>query len=668
MKLVICEKNIAARRIANILSSGKSRISRIGSIPVYEFMKNNESWGVIGLKGHIVNLDFPSGFNQWTKTSLHDLIRVEPCKKVKEKAIVSAMQRFADKNPDLIVATDFDREGELIGVEALDLIKQTNKVGEAARARFSALTSYEVTKAFDNLVDVDYNLSSAGEARQIIDLIWGAVLTRFISLTSNRLGKEFLSIGRVQSPTLAILVDREREIEGFVPKPFWQIIATLKKDKSFSAVHVEDRFWHEDKAKTVYEKVKDVKNGTVKDVKRTTKRELPPSPFNTTSFLQSASAFGFSASNAMRIAEELYMYGLISYPRTDNTVYPRTLGIKSIVQRLLKSRFSKEAEEVLRNGRSVPTRGKKFSSDHPPIHPVGVPTSSQLNSSQEKIYELVCRRFLATLAKDALSETCEVSIDISGEEFKANGYKLIEPNWKNIYTYFKQKEKPIPDLAEGEKIDVSKIRLKEDKTKPPSRYTQGSLIAKMEALSLGTKSTRHEIISKLYSRKYIAGSPPVPTATGFAVTDAIESYSISKPDMTAQLEKDMDEIADGKKTLQDTVGESRKMLTQVMKSLEKDKESIKSKIKDALREQKLIGRCPVCGHDMVIRSSKKGKRFVGCTNYPKCNNTYSLPQKGSVTKTDKTCSKCGAPVVRVKMAGRKYWYLCLNSDCPGKKK
>jgi DNA topoisomerase-1 len=190
----------------------------------------------------------------------------------------------------------------------------------------------------------------------------------------------------------------------------------------------------------------------------------------------------------------------------------------------------------------------------------------------------------------------------------------------------------------------------------------------MEDLSLGTKSTRHEIISKLYSRKYITGSPPVPTATGFAVTDAIENYNISKPDMTAQLEKDMDLISEGKKTLKDTVSISRKMLVQVMESLEKDKESIRLKIKDALREQKLIGKCPSCGHDMVIRSSKKGKRFVGCTNYPKCNNTYSLPQKGSVMKTDKTCTKCDTPVVRVKMAGRKYWYLCLNSDCPGKKK
>jgi len=668
MKLVICEKNIAARRIAYIISRGKTRSRRIGSTPVYEFTKDNETWNVIGLKGHIVNLDFPPGFNRWTETPLHKLIHVEPCKKIQEKSIASAIKVFADKNPDVIIATDFDREGELIGVEAIDIIRQQNQnIKYIVRARFSALTNYEVTNAFDKPVDVDYNLSSAGEARQVIDLIWGAVLTRFISLTSNQLGKDFLSIGRVQSPTLAILVKREREIENFIPETFWQIVATLKKDKSFSAIHAEDKFWDENKAKNVYDKVKSCKRGVVKEVEKTVNKETPPSPFNTTSFLQSASFLGFSASNAMWIAEELYMYGLISYPRTDNTVYPKTLGIKFIVEKLLKSRFSEEAKEVLSNGRSFPTRGKKFSSDHPPIHPVSTPSQNQLNEGQQKIYELICRRFLATLAKDAISESMDVSVDIDGELFKAKGYRLIEANWRNIYIYIKEKRKSLPDLKKDDEVTVSSIKLKEDHTKPPSRYTQGSLIVRMEQLSLGTKSTRHDIISKLYNRKYVTGSPPIPTATGFAVIDAIENYSIAKPDMTSQLEKDMDEIAVGKKTLQNTVEESREMLTQVMKSLEKDKDSIKLKIKNALREQKRIGKCPRCGNDMVIRTSKKGKRFVGCTNYPNCNNTYSLPQKGSVLKTDKTCSKCGAPVVRVKIKGKKYWDMCLNSKCPGKK-
>ncbi len=669
MKLVICEKNIAARRIAYILSNGKARSNKIGTIPVYEFEKNNEPWEVIGLKGHIINVDYPAGFNRWTKIAPHELIEVDPIKKVSEKSIAAALKTLVDKNPFLIVATDYDREGELIGVEVVNLLKEYNKdIAHIKRAKFSAITPYEINNAFENLSEVDYNLSNAGEARQVIDLVWGAVLTRFISLTSSRLGKDFLSIGRVQSPTLALLVDREKEIKNFKPKIFWQIIAKLQKEKPFDAMHVAGTFWEEQKAQDIYQKIKDVKQATVKTVNKKVEHELPPSPFNTTTFLQAASGIGFSAAKAMSVAEELYMIGLTSYPRTDNTVYPSSLNIRGILEKLSSSPFAKEVQEVITNGREQPTRGKKYATDHPPIHPVAAPSNGKLHSEQEAIYELICRRFLATLAKDAISETTDVSLDVSGEEFKTSGYRLIESNWKKIYTYFRDRKKELPELIQGETIEVTKIHLKEDSTKPPQRYSQGSLIAKMEQLSLGTKSTRHEIISKLYSRRYILGSQqPTPTSTAIAVVESMADCDVVKPKMTAQLEKDMNEIADGKKTLDETVKESREMLTEVMKILEQDKEKIKINIKNALKEQNNIGQCPRCGENLVVRVSKTGKRFVGCTGYPNCNNTYSLPQDGGVFKTDKPCDKCGTPVVKVKTKGNRYWNMCLNSACPGKK-
>ena len=260
MKLVICEKNISANRIAYILSGGKIKKSRYGKIPVYEFEKNNEPWKVIGLRGHIINLDFPSKYNNWNRISPKELVGIEPVKKVSNKNIELALKKLVDKNPFLIVATDYDREGELIGVEVIDLLKRYNeKLDDIKRAKFSAITGYEIKNAFDKLADVDYNLSSAGETRQVIDLAWGAVLTRFISLTSKRLGKDFLSIGRVQSPTLAILVEREKEIQNFEPKPYWKITANLKKEKDFQAVHEKDQFWDEKEAKEIYDKVKNSK-------------------------------------------------------------------------------------------------------------------------------------------------------------------------------------------------------------------------------------------------------------------------------------------------------------------------------------------------------------------------------------------------------------------------
>ncbi len=634
MKLVICEKNISAKRIAYILSNGKTKSIRLGKTPVYEFTQGGESWKVIGLKGHIMNLDFPVGFNQWNKIPPRELINIDPVKKVSEKSIANALKTLVDKKPFLIVATDFDREGELIGVEVIDLLKSYNRgINQVKRARFSAITSYEIRNAFAALTEVDFNLSSAGETRQIIDLIWGAVLTRFISLTSHRLGKDFLSIGRVQSPTLALLVKREREIKSFISKPFWKIIATLKKTRSFEASHKTGVFWDEKQVNEVFNRVKDAKLARIVKVDKKMLRETPPPPFNTTGFLEAASHLGISAARAMSIAEELYMYGLISYPRTDNTVYPSSLNIKGILEKLSRSRFSKEANMVLSNGRRTPMRGRKKATDHPPIHPVDVPGGRKLSNDQTRVYELICRRFLATLAKDAVSERVEVIIDISGEEFKAEGYKVVEPNWKDIYIYFKEKRKSLPELVMGEQVDVTNVSLKEDQTKPPARYTQGSLIAKMEQLGLGTKSTRHEIINKLYQRKYITLSPLKPTPTAFAVIDALGDCDVVKPRMTAKLERDMDAIAEGKKTLEETVQESREMLFRVMEELEKDKEKIRTSIRNAQREQNLVGKCPVCGRDMVIRKSKKGKRFVGCTGYPSCNNTYSLPQEGSIIFT-----------------------------------
>jgi len=663
MKLVICEKNIAASRIASILSKGSVKRKNVGSVPVYEFDYQGEEWKVVGLRGHIINLDYPEGYNGWRQIEPKDLISVQPEKKITDNRIASALKVLVDKNPFIIVATDFDREGELIGVEVINLLKTyTSGVPLIKRARFSALTGFEITDAFSNLSEVDYHLSSAGESRQIIDLIWGAVLTRFISLTSNKVGRDFLSIGRVQSPTLALLVEREKEIISFVPKPFWKLIARLKKEIIFEAVHHHGQFWEKAEIDSIYERIKDEKEAIIVDVKKETKHELPPPPFSTTTFLQAASQQGISTVQAMKIAEELYMSGLISYPRTDNTVYPRSLNLKNILQKLAESTFSKEVEMVQSNGRLYPTRGKKETTDHPPIHPVGVPKTA-LSGEKKDVYEIIVRRFLATLAKDAVAEIIDATFDIKGELFESHGYKLIEPNWKSIYPYFNKKDIDLPMLTKDERIKITDLSIKEDTTKPPSRYSQGSLIAAMEQLSLGTKSTRHEIIQKLYQRKYITLSPLAPTLLATAVINAMGDCQVVRPNMTAQLEADMDLIAEGKKTLDGTVKESRDLLTKALMELDKRKDHIKSTINDAHREQHFIGRCPKCGKDLVIKISRNRKRFVACTGFPECRNTFPIPQQGMIIPTDKICKKCQTPVVRIKSKGKRPWEMCLDPEC-----
>ena len=222
-------------------------------------------------------------------------------------------------------------------------------------------------------------------------------------------------------------------------------------------------------------------------------------------------------------------------------------------------------------------------------------------------------------------------------------------------------------LAKDEIVPVTSIKLQREETKPPKRYSQGELLAKMESLSLGTKSTRHEIISKLYARKYITGIPPMPTSTAIAVVDSLHDCEVIKPQMTATLEEDMDAIANGKKTLDVTVDESREMLTRVMVDLERNKDTIKTNIQRAHQEQNYMGKCPTCEKPLIVRISRNGKRFVGCTGYPNCRTTFPLPQKGGIQVTDEVCNECNTPIIAVKMIGKKAWHFCLNQKCPSKK-
>ena len=642
--LVICEKGIAARRIAQILSNGKYRQGKIAGVPYYYF----DDYVVIGLKGHIMKLDYPKEFSKWNGISPKNLIDVEPVKKVTSPATKKALKELAKGASRIIIATDYDREGELIGVEALSMLPEGIEV---KRARFSAITPYEIKRAFENLGEVDYNLSKSAEARQYVDLIWGASLTRFISISSNQLGKDFLSVGRVQTPTLSLIVEREKQIEKFVPTPYWIIKLVLEKDGiKFDAS--SDKIEDEEKAKKIYENVRKRKDAIVTEFEKKTKQEMPPPPYDTTSFLKDASYLGYSPANAMKIAEELYMNGYISYPRTDNTVYP-PLPFDSILKKLSKV-FPRDIEKLIKIRREKPTRGKKYSHDHPPIHPV----DAYKRKEHQKIYELIARRFMVTLAKNALIE--EKKFKLEAEIiFKGQGKKIIEKNWLELYPYIKIEEKEVPDLKEGERLRIIEAKIERKETKPPKRYTQGSLLAEMEKLGLGTKSTRHEIISKLYQRKYIKGKTISPTPAGVAVTEALKKGAeiITKPEMTAMLEEDMEKIAEGKKSFEEVIEESKDILKKAFEVLEGKEKDIAREIKNALYKQNFFGKCPNCGSDLVLRKSRNGKRFIGCSNYPKCTTTYPLPQKGVVFFEGEYC-KCGAPKITIIYRGKK-WKKCV---------
>jgi DNA topoisomerase-1 len=671
MKLIITEKNTTARRISTILSDGKARPADKTRNPVYKFEMDGGEVRCIGLKGHILKVDFPAAYQQWQDVEPRELIHADIVKVPTNKTLIKSVQSEAKKAEEVIIATDFDREGELIGVDAINKIKEVRPDIPVKRARFSALTPVEIKKVFASLEEPYYDLASAGEARQDIDLVWGASLTRFISLASTRLGKHFLSVGRVQSPTLALIVDREKERKAFVPTPFWTLkIECIKGDETFQAVHAKERFPEEGEAVEALSHLES--SASVKEVKTTERRIKPPTPFNTTGLLTSAASLGFSAAKAMNIAENLYMNGYISYPRVDNTVYPPSLDLRGILGELSSNpEFSELCASLLRKEKLTPTRGKKQTTDHPPIHPTAAASRSKLSPQDWKIYELVVRRFMATLADEAVVLSLRVDLDCGPEPFISRGSRTAEEGWYRYYPYGRKKEVTLPHLEVGDVVRVEEPpELKKGETQPPPRYNQGKLIEKMEELGLGTKSTRHSIIESLYGRGYIYGDPITPTETGIAVTEALRKYAgvISSPQMTAELEKDMDAIAEGRETQAEVVDKSKGMLTEVMNLLEQSKEEVAAEIRNGIKEDRILGACPNCASNLrIVKAKKSKKRFVGCSNYPDCTTTYPLPQTGTVMPTGEVCAECGSPKVRVINKGRRPWIFCLDPECPTKK-
>ncbi len=755
LTLIIAEKADAARRISYFLSDGSSKQKKAKGLSYIEFGEGDRTV-VIPLSGHIIEIDFPKEMNDWKSVNLSTLVDSKILKNVKNRTAYNTLKHFAPEADRIIIATDYDREGELIGVEALDIIlseiRRLDRKPQIFRAKFSALTGEEIRQAFSDPITVDYNLADSAEAREEIDLIWGAVLTRFFSLAAHRYGKNFLSIGRVQTPTLALIVKREKEIMEFKPEPYWRILVTFFKKGAFQGEYEGGNIREEETARNIFNAING-KDGVTKEFEKHLERIGKPPPFNTTDFLREASRIGVPPAKAMSIAELLYTRGYISYPRTDNTVYQRSISLRSVLNKLVGSEFSEVVKKVLSQEKIVPSRGRIEAMDHPPIYPVNAVKKGVLKGDYAKIYELILRRFLATLYIAGEREIKEALITIGEHNFKTRGVRITNPGWLELYPYRRIEEFYHPDLESGETVKATEWNMVKEETKPPRRYDMASLLKTMEELSLGTKSTRHDIIGKLQDRGFIEGNPVKPTNLGIGLIDSVTTVKsrISEPEMTAELEGEMDRIAGKEMKKEDVVAQSRSMLHSVLSDF-KDRESdIKDTINVSLKRGEILGkcpfhdkniillknrdfytvkcedescrinfnmpgrsliqlledRCPICslpkikvirkgqspdircinpkcdfnrtkdsfgecpsdGGSLVVRQSRYGKRFLGCSNYPDCKVTYALPQMGVLSLTGEKCQYCSAPLIIMTGKGRK-WKFCPKIDCEynGKKK
>ncbi len=666
MELIITEKDNAARRIADILSGESASASRERGVNVYE-------WGgkrCVGLSGHVVGVDFPPEYSDWRDVEPVELIDAGIEKQATKENIVAALRILARQAETVTIATDYDREGELIGKEAYEIVRDVNETVPIRRVRFSSITDNEVKSAFAEPEDLDFDLAAAGEARQIIDLIWGASLTRFLSLSAGQLGNDFISVGRVQSPTLKLLVDREREIEAFDPKSYWELVAVLTKEAddddepaSFEAQYFylddeeneAERIWNEETADSVFETLSGADAATVTSVRRRTRTDTPPAPFNTTQFIRAASAIGYGAKRSMSIAEDLYTAGYITYPRTDNTVYPEDLEPEELLDSFVgHPTLGEDAESLLEAEEIAPTEGDEETTDHPPIHPTGeIPARGELSDDEWEVYELVVRRFYATVAEDAIWEHLRVVADAAGCSLKANGKRLVEPGYHAVYPYYNSTENFVPDVTEGETLALSDVELEAKETQPPRRYGQSRLIETMESMGVGTKSTRHNTIEKLYDRGYVENDPPRPTRLAMAVVEAAETYAdrVVSEGMTAQLEADMSAIANGEASLEDVTEESRTMLEEIFAELGDSRKEIGDHLRKSLKADKRLGPCPECGEDLLVRQSRYGSYFVGCDGYPDCEFTLPLPSTGKPLILEEKCEEHDLHEVKM-LAGR----------------
>lgn len=717
MKLVIAEKNIAAQKIAQLLSTGKPKNDKVYNTPVYRFDVEGEEWVSMGLAGHILAPDFPdeilfdkkegwysltedgevlsaqvpdglarppydtkrkpflaNGINikGWKVESLPYLTWAPIIKNPAEKEIIRVLKNLAKKADSVVIATDFDREGELIGSDALSCVREVAPDVPVSRARYSALIKGEVTEAFNNLVELDQNLADAGESRQYIDLIWGAVLTRYLTLAKFGGFGNVRSAGRVQTPTLALVVERERERMAFVPEDYWQIRGmAAAKGADFKISHATARFTDKDAAQTAFGHVDGVAAGTVTDVAKRSRKQQPPVPFNTTSLQAAAAAEGISPARTMRIAESLYMSGLISYPRVDNTVYPRSLDLEGIVKGLAANSpaLAPVCKKVLA-GPMKPTRGKTETTDHPPIHPTGQGDPTTLDGGQLKLYNLIARRFLSTLMGPATIENTKVSIDVAGEPFAASGDVLVDAGFREAYPYGLKRDEQLPALDAGDVVDVHDVNLEAKQTEPPARYSQGKLVQEMEKRGLGTKSTRASIIERLYQVRYLKNDPIEPSQLGMAIVDALSQFAprITTPEMTAELDEDMTHVAEGQDTQTHVVDHSRALLAGMLDNLIEHKDDLGEAISDAVTADARVGACPKCGKDLVMKQSAKTRgSFIGCMGWPDCDVTYPVPSGVKVSPLEgdaAVCPECGAPRIKCQPFRQKAYEQCVNPKCP----
>ena len=581
--------------------------------------------------------------------------------------LIKSLKKDAKQAKKVYIATDPDREGEAIAWHLATILK--DEKDKITRVTFNEITKGAVQKAIKEPRNIDVNLVDAQQARRVLDRIVGYKISPLLWKKVRR----GLSAGRVQSVAVKLIVDREEEIEKFIPEEYWSIYADLE-DKE-TKKQFEAKFYGKDgKKQEIHSKeeveqiLKDIEKAKyiVNEVKRGEKKRTPAPPFTTSTMQQEASRkLGFTLKKTMSIAQGLYegvkmpekgTVGLITYMRTDST------RISEEARAAAKTHIINTYGENYYENRYYKT--KKDSQDaHEGIRPTYADLTPEsvkdsLTKDQYKLYKLIYNRFMASQMSAAIYNTMSVTINANNYNFKASGQTIKFNGFMTLYvegtdSEEKEKEGMLPDLKENQELKLDKINPKQSFTEPPPRYTEASLVKALEEKGIGRPSTYSPTITTILERRYIEKEQKqlIPTELGKVVNKLLtENFTdVINVEFTAKIENEFDEIAEGKE-------EWKRMIREFYAPFEKELEKVEKELEHVeLVEEVSDIPCEKCGRMMVYKYGRYGK-FLACPGYPECKNAKPI-----IETIDVPCPKCGATVQVRKTKRKRNYYICENN-------
>ena len=547
-----------------------------------------------------------------------------------KQKVIESLQNAALKSDEVLLASDPDREGEAIAWHVAELLKEAKKDVKLKRVAFNEITEEAVKAAIEKPRTIDMHLKEAQEARRVLDRLVGYDLSGLI-WKKVRYG---LSAGRVQSPALRIVMEREREIRAFVPDDYFVLTANLKDGKATIPFTCNEEPGEEKEAKRI-QKIGEGHDWVITKLKETEAKRAPKPPFTTSTLQQTASTrLGFTPSRTMGAAQKLYEAGHITYMRTDST----TLSEQALKQ--ITAYTKKEFGEKYHQYRLYKSKSKNAQEAHEAVRPTNISKlSAGATADQKALYELIWKRTVASQMADATLLRTKLSTNVTDAkesipDFSVNGSRVIFDGWLKIDPSARGEDTEVPKLHEGDKLTCKSVEIEAKQTQPPNRYTEAGLIKELEKRGIGRPSTFASIMNTIVARGYVEkeGRTLIPTDTGDVVSTFLEEHFMDYigDDFTSEMEDELDEIASGER---DYVKTLKEIYTPLHKAVE---------AKEDIPKLTTLGAgpkefpCPECGATMEKKLGKNGT-FLSCSRFPDCNGARLID--GTIPKTDEPIGK-----------------------------